>query len=288
MKVLTCAVNNYHYIEIQYNTLKRYMKCDYEFIVFNDAKSFPDFSNFDDVTIRDKIRETCVRLGIKCVDIQNDHHVYSTNPSGRTADSMNIMWQYQLANPDKYLIIDSDMFLIDNFDPKEYDNYSCAVVLQNHDGDCYIWNGLVYFDMDKIRDKHLMNWGTGSHDTGGQTQEWLAKQTTIDFTPEDLRYKLRNGHVKDSVYFYHHLWSISWADNEMPESVAKNEGLRRLLKEDPRNEGDKYFMEVYANKFLHVRAGGNWRREGQAVHKHVTEGLYSLFCQKQMPIVEYY
>ena len=38
MKVVTAVVNNPVFIEIQYHTLKKHMKCAYEFIVFNDAK----------------------------------------------------------------------------------------------------------------------------------------------------------------------------------------------------------------------------------------------------------
>ena len=51
IKVLTAVVNNPVFIEIQYFTLKKYIKCDYEFIVFNDAKQFPDFTNGGDITI---------------------------------------------------------------------------------------------------------------------------------------------------------------------------------------------------------------------------------------------
>ena len=51
MKIVTAVVNNPVFIEIQYYTLQKYMKCDYEFIVFNDAKSFSDYSNGGDISI---------------------------------------------------------------------------------------------------------------------------------------------------------------------------------------------------------------------------------------------
>lgn len=51
MKVVTAVVNNPFFIEIQYYTLQKYLKCDYEFIVFNDTKSFPDYSNGGDINI---------------------------------------------------------------------------------------------------------------------------------------------------------------------------------------------------------------------------------------------
>ena len=62
MKVLTAVVNNPIFIEIQYYTLKKYMKCDYEFIVFNDAKGFPDFTNGGDVSVKNIIQKVCSSL----------------------------------------------------------------------------------------------------------------------------------------------------------------------------------------------------------------------------------
>jgi len=59
MKIVTAVVNNTHFIEIQYHTLKKYFKGEYEFIVFNDAKDFPDYTNDNDITIKTKIEETC-------------------------------------------------------------------------------------------------------------------------------------------------------------------------------------------------------------------------------------
>ena len=65
MKVLTAVVNNPTFIEIQYNTLKKYMKCPYEFIVFNDDKPFPDLTNEGDLTLRTQISDLCSRRNIK-------------------------------------------------------------------------------------------------------------------------------------------------------------------------------------------------------------------------------
>ena len=35
MKILVGVVNNPIFIEMQYHTLKKYMTCDYELIIFN-------------------------------------------------------------------------------------------------------------------------------------------------------------------------------------------------------------------------------------------------------------
>lgn len=103
------------------------MQCPYEFIVFNDAKKFPDFTNFNDITIASEIEKVCKELNIKCINVPNDHHK-NVPYSVRAGDSMNYILRYELENLDSYLCLDSDMFLIDNFHEEEFKNYDAAVV----------------------------------------------------------------------------------------------------------------------------------------------------------------
>jgi hypothetical protein len=129
------------------------MKCSYEFIVFNDAKDFPDYSNGFYPIIKNDIINTCERLNIKCINIPNEDHKLVHEAGIRTADSCNYMLSYQLQNPGKYLVLDSDMFLIRDFNCNEYDNFDCAVVSQNRQEE-YIWNGIYYFDTTRMKDTH--------------------------------------------------------------------------------------------------------------------------------------
>ena len=108
MKVITVAINNPDFIELQFYTLKKFFKGEYEYIVFNDAKSFSDFSNYDDVSMRNRIEEVCKLLDIKCINIPNIHHQYDKCESSRMADSMNYILNYQVQNPDKYLFLDNN------------------------------------------------------------------------------------------------------------------------------------------------------------------------------------
>lgn len=63
MKVVSAVVNNPIFIQIQFYTLQKYFKgSEYEFIIFNDAKDFPDFSNGGDITIKQKIENVCKEL----------------------------------------------------------------------------------------------------------------------------------------------------------------------------------------------------------------------------------
>tara|TARA_R110002126_G_scaffold69668_1_gene175683 strand:+ start:6708 stop:7550 length:843 start_codon:yes stop_codon:yes gene_type:complete len=275
MKIITAVVNNPLFIEIQYYTLQKYFKGDYEFIVFNDAKGFPDFTNGNDTTIRTKIQETCNKLHITCINIPNEHHKFFTM-SSRHADTFNKhVLKYQSDNPDKYLLLDSDMFLIDYFDVNKYSQYDCAIVLQSRNNEGYLWPGLCYLDMTKMKEFQLMNWDScPGFDTGGMTKEWLKRQMQNAPLPntDDIRWIDKEYHTND-IYFIRHLWSETWDLNELPKNLESNTKLIEFLKEDTRNVNNKFFCEIYDNVFLHYRAGGNWRREGLELHKILSEKL---------------
>ena len=261
MKIITAVVNNPIFIEIQYFTLKQYFQCDYEFIVFNDAKDFPDFTNGNDVTIKTEIQNICSKLNINCINIPNKHHKQKGNPASRCADSMNFILSYQKKHPDKYLLLDSDMFLVDYFDINKYSQYDCSIVLQtrNHSKNNYFWNGIYYFDTTKMKNIELLNWNICKDcDVGGMMQEWL---------------QLQESYNNNSIYYIKHLSSGDWDENNIPENIAKNIKLIKFLKEDVRNTCGKFFCEIYDKTFLHYRCGGNWRKEGLHLHKMLSQSL---------------
>lgn len=270
MKVVTAVVNNPIFIEIQYHTLKKYLDCDYEFIVFNDAKEFPDFTNGENPTIKNLIEVTCKNLNIKCINIPNDHHRYTYDAAVRCADSMNYILNYQKQNVDKYLIIDSDMFLIDKFDIKKYENYHCAIVLQKRHVN-YFWNGIYYFDFTRMKNIDKLNWNvTPGCDVGTYMQEWLNLQTNGVYPDTDeIRWTNKNFN-SDTIYYIKHLWSTTWDHSEIPDSLKSNQKLINFLENDPRNQNKKFFCEIYDNVFLHYRCGGNWRNEGMSLHNQLS------------------
>jgi len=279
MKVLTSVVNNPTFIEIQHHTLKKFMPCDFEFIVFNDTKPFPDFTNGGDANLVHQISEVCKRLNLKCIDVPNMHHQTMDCPVVRCAEAMNFMYEYMLQNKDEYLIIDSDMFPIDTINVDQYREYDCAIVLQHRDyikPFQYIWNGLFYFNMHKMNDLESIRWDKCYNaDVGGMTHEWLFKKCNNLPTV----YAIRNGkqvpYHRNGIYFIRHLWSLTWNNSEMPEKF-KNTMLDNFIRNDPRNNLGGYFCEIYDNTFLHYRAGGDWQRKGLGFHNDLTEKLKSV------------
>jgi len=277
MKIVTAVVNNPIFIEIQYYTLKKYFQGEYEFIVFNDAKEFPDYTNGNDITIKMQIQDICNKLNITCINISNEKHKQNHEASIRCADSMNYILEYQKNNPDKYLLLDSDMFLVDYFDINKYSTYDCAIVLQsrNHHRVNYFWNGIYYFDLTKMKNLELLNWNCCKGcDCGGMMQEWIKKQmgnTPIPIT-DDIRLIDKVYHTND-IYFIKHLWSGTWDISEIPKQLEDNTKLINFLKNDVRNVNDKFFCEIYDNVFLHYRSGCNWRKEGLELHKLLSQKL---------------
>jgi hypothetical protein len=284
MKIITVVVNNPIFIEIQYHTLKKYFKGSYEFIVFNDAKDFPDLTNGDDITIKSKIEYTCKELGIQCINIPNNSHKICHNVSVRCADSMNYILNYQKQNPDEYLLLDSDMFLIDHFDISKYQEYDCAIVLQsrvNHTIN-YFWHGVCYFNLHRIKNIEKINWNVASDcDTGGMMQEWLKLQMNGSPFPttDIIRWTNQEFH-SNGIYFIKHLWSCTWNNDELPENIKSNTRLIDFLENDPRNVDGKYFCEIYDNVFLHYRAGCNWRNEGLETHRLLANKLKVILIDK--------
>ena len=246
MKVISAVVNNPIFICIQYETLKRYMKIPYEFIVFNDAKAFPDYSNFGNAEVRGEITRTCAALGVQCVELENNHHRYRISASDRTADSMNAIFAYMRRNVDTYLILDSDMFLIDDF--YGYD-VAYAFVKQTRDALVYPWNGLVYMDMTRLEDADRVDWNCGAADTGGEMAGWLARRDA------------------GTIHWIKHLMSCGWTEKDLPPALASRTALVEFVRNDVRGA---YFCEIYDNKFFHYRAGGNWMKQNPELHRELT------------------
>jgi len=265
MKIITSVVNNPTFIEIQHYTFHKYFKGEFEFIVFNDAKEFSDYTNSGDLTIKNKIYNICKKLNIKCINIPNNHHKKLNKMTDRHADIFNnYVLKYQKNNPDKYLLIDSDMFLIDYFDIKKYEKYDCGIVLQKRENDKYFWPGLCYMNFNIIQNIHLLNWDCVhlpiSLDSGGMMKHWLQLQVK----------------KPDTIYYIKHLWSCSWDEINLPKNIAQQNQVINFLKTDPRNKNNKFFCEIYDDVFLHYRAGGNWMKEGMTLHNDLTEKLKNI------------
>ena len=269
LTIQTSVVNNPKFIELQDLTLKKFVKGDYKFVVYNHAKEYDDVSNFNNFAtynFKKEIEKTCEKLNIECINIVDDPLTYKGNASSGTASAMNyILKNSHIQNPGKYLVIDSDMFLIDEFKTDRYDNYDCAYIPQSRNECNYMWNGLYYFNTTKMKNLELLNWNLHKYtdtnpqpgcgywtDTGGETYKWIEQE--------------KNNH---KVKELKHLCSGSW--NEDSLKIKINQSVLNFCKNDIRSvlnfgSKDKYFSEIYDDVILHYRAGGNWQGYEKSLH----------------------
>jgi len=264
MKIITVTTNNPLFIEMQHYSINKFCKFQNEFIVFNDAKKFRDITNFGDLTIKTQIENTCNKLNIKCVSIPNDQHKNITNASDRHGDSVNFITRFMINNPDNYLMIDCDMFFIDNINIADFEKYNFCYVEQSriiHNKQIfYPWPNLFYINMNNIINKDLMNWSPDTGlDSGGKNAKWL---TTLQDT---------------DVFKIPHLSSGNWSSEQIPPNVNPN--IKVFLENDTRNQHNKYFSEIYNNNIFHYRGGSNWMNQSKNMHNNLTLLLQKTLCE---------
>jgi hypothetical protein len=261
MKVLIPVCNNPEFLRFQKTTLAKYMPEPYTCVVFNDAKDFPDMSNYGDVTLRDQIAQVCAELGMVCIPVQNIHHRLQTSPSHRHADTLRQMMLYMLKYPDEYLILDSDMFPIGPIPIEKYREFPCGAIVEQQRGMTrYIWPNLFFFDMRTLPNKEILIFDViPGCDSGGASNLWLSIQ---DFQHPQCIFRIS------------HLPSCTWTSNDVPyELRAIRDPLCEFLDSDERNKDGKYWCEIYDGCFLHYRAGSNWLGEGREIHTRMTKKL---------------
>jgi hypothetical protein len=157
--IITHNHNRPDFIEIQDKTFKKFLKDDYDFVVFNDARQRE---------MCQQINEMCANLGIQCIRIPQSIHAAPYLPREKNEDFQNPavrcanVVQYSLdmlgfEHDGIVMIIDADMFLIQPFSIAEYfKDDQLAGVPQRREHVNYIWNGLVFFYINNITDKHTI------------------------------------------------------------------------------------------------------------------------------------
>ena len=254
--VLVCACNNPEYIRMQHVSLRKHLGVPFQMVVFNDAKAWPDSTNFGDTGMRERISATCRELGVECVEVANDHHRYIDSASHRHTDTLRIVMRYVAEKgAGRYWMLDSDMFLVGDFAIEGY--FPLSLVRQVRGEKEYAWPNLWMIDTRSV-DVSQLSWDLAEGcDTGGASAPWLQK---------------RRGQVR----WISHLPSCQWGPEQMTDAaktVSNKAGFRTFLEGDVRNREGRFWSELYEGTILHIRAGSNWNGEGRAVHESVVRSL---------------
>jgi hypothetical protein len=229
--IFTSVVNRPDFVSLQDTLFKKFLKNDYKFHIVDDSI---------DETISNHFKVICD--GINAVYYKKPSRIIQMNPAQACADT--VQWTYDniIKNNHKNDIVffcDSDMFLIDEFDISEYMSDAIIAGLPQYRSHVtYMWNGIMFFNMPKIKDLDI-DFSDGvvdgeMTDVGGHTY-WYFKNNNISMKETDVQYPthfndidLQNGEVTRGYNFELHLdgkflhyraatnWHSNWRGFEDP------------------------------------------------------------------------
>lgn len=184
--IFTYAHKRPDFIKLQYESIKKHVIGEYEYVVFNNA--------IDSKEQHEEIKNICDELNIKCVDIVIHNDIASSlimgSINGNKYSNANVgtsypiiyTFKHYLTNEKKICIIDSDMFFIEdiNFDDLMKDK-DALYIPQYRDNNKlkYMWNALVCLNFERNKKLKELDWncdyvGNIGLDVGGKTRHFLS------------------------------------------------------------------------------------------------------------------
>lgn len=250
IQIFTSVVNRPDFLRIQKQLFDKFLKNEYRFHVVDDSIDEYVSRQFRDISTQNNIS-----YYKKPVSEEN------LNPASACARA--IQWSYDnliLKNHknDIVLFLDSDMFLIDEFDIQDYvkDSIICGCPqIRGHVR--YIWNGLMFLNMPKIVEiDPNIDFDCGVvdgelTDVGGKTHYYF-KKNNVKMTETDVQYpdfyndiELQNEEVTKGYNFELHLegkflhyraatnWHSNWRgeyDPLMKKTIIFEQIISQILK----------------------------------------------------------
>lgn len=140
LKIFTTVTNQPPFAELQAQTFKKFVDCDYEFHLIDDSLNFS---------------EQYIKI---CKDNSIFYHKKEekiTPHDPMAACAFAVQWTYdnliKKCKDDIVLFLDSDMFLLEKFNIVEYMQDKTILGCYQKRGHVeYLWNGILFFNMPKI------------------------------------------------------------------------------------------------------------------------------------------
>ncbi len=276
--VITHCYNRPDFIELQSKSLLKFLKDDFEYVVFNDGPT---------QKLAELIEETCQKLAIHCIRIPQEIHQQPyllraawediNCPSVRTANAIQYSFDTLAFEHEGIVaVLDSDMFLIRDFSIVNYlGDYDLSGVAQwrGANGSIqYLWNGILFFNMDTLPNKKSLNFNCGSidgnhTDTGGYTHYYLKANPNAKVLFMRQQLDLTDGDF--IVNSYEPEGRDYLTESEVYELVQSNAPLLKLMQQHP---DDIQFYLDFA--ILHYRRAGNYHAKSRGYHHQKTEIIH--------------
>ena len=298
IKVISVHLNDPVFIYYQKKLLDKFLKNEFEFIIFDDSGNNRNTlsKNSDDFreNTRDRIKNICESLGIKRIEIPQEVHINPgivheyrdfivDHPAEWCSNSLQYSINYCKNNymdSDFILNIDSDMFPILPIDLKKHmDGFDLSGVPQIRKSDFsdlsieYLWNGIFCFDPKKI-DWNLFKWDTCDV---SESRELTSRFSGIHTDVGGMMFFYLNKHplYKKIIHLPSCTWNLEDSERIIQGFSDLDISFLRLLEKDPRNINGKYFSELYPPGFIHYRSGGNW--DSYTAHSERKKIFFELF-----------
>ena len=222
--IFTSVVNRVDFVIIQNKLFRKFLKDNYQFHIIDDSVDLNISNQFEDICSENNF-----------LYYKKPERTLQMNPAQACADT--VQWTYDNIIRKNHLndivfFCDSDMFLIDEFNIEEYMSDSIIAGLPQKRGNVtYMWNGIMFFNMPKIKDLDI-SFSDGivegeMTDVGGHTYYYF-KNNNIEMKKTDEEFPLYPTHFGD----------IEIQNDEVTKG---------------------YNFELHLDgKFLHYRAATNW------------------------------
>lgn len=282
--IITYSYNNPEFIEMQNRTFKKFIRDDYEFVVFSDAPTEPGHK---------KIDEMCRKSNIKCIRVPQHIHEYPyylplTMPQIYTNHKVpsNVRHvhaiQYSLDtlgfnHDDVVFLIDSDMFLIRPLSISTF-MQDCDIaaifrggVNEHGVGVMFCWPAVTLLNMKRLPEKNTLNFNCGLLDgcivdSGGYTNNYLKAHPQLilkhfsSLSSTDLFCSDR--------FFPQRDYSAMPISQKIEFWTSKgfNEKEMKFLLQNP--DTIEFIMNGSEPLLLHYRGGTNYEKIGESYHKN--------------------
>jgi hypothetical protein len=277
--IITMSYNRPDFIEIHAKTFKNFLKDEYEYVVFNDASS---------ELMKNKIEQTCKKLGIRCFRIPQEMHYAPgrEGAGGRHIDGIEFAFkEIGYDHNGIVVLVDSDMFLLQPFSIADFmQGYDISGELQGrkdvYHEVLYLSPVLVFMNMQTLPNKKTLSF------EGGYI-EGLA----CDVGAHTYYYLKNNPFIKSKFFDNLHIGSFKNSINcKQCNNINCNNCIKKLQNNGFDQKTIKFIhscdsnIEFFMNKaFLHYRCGSNWNRQSTQYHAKKTEAFnkYINACLEQ-------
>ena len=267
------------FIEPQYKLLRKYIKNEFEYIIFNNTMTNTAISQRD-IDNNNILQDVCKKHNIKVFNLPRDlfHGISDSNASIRAGTAINFAHRLLFSNyslDSSFFLIDSDAFLINDFDVEKFmENKNISGRIQYRKGATntikYITNHVVIFKPNKF-DKNLFlkyfsflpcNIDNVGCDCGGNINFLFNEIGDDDFINWTNKLFSKSGNSKQQ-------WGGPGPNSEKDFNIQalnsiNNSKLKNYILQDTSILKKNFpFCEIFENTnnntiFLHMRAGTNW------------------------------